>query len=145
DLQLLTLANSRDRFTPTSQPTGEFVVGRWFEGDSALGRPDFLEDVIAVTASLQPIVDRLVHRGSGADAAEQAPSPEDDPLADLIEEFKRAKPYPTEADEAHQADRRSMAELLAPDEIEIMGIDELRGIYNSNRYGNPGPQSVLNT
>lgn len=143
--QLMAVEKYGDRLTPTSEPTGEFVVGRWFDGGSALGRPEFVDDVIAVTASLQPVVDRLVHRGAGAGAAEPAPSPEDDPLAHLIEEFKHAKPYPTEADEAHQADRRRMADLLAPDEIEIMGIDELRGIYNSNRYGNPGPQSVLNT
>lgn len=145
DLQLFSVESSSDRFKPTSEPTGEFVVGRWFEGDSALGRPSFVQDVIGVTASLQPIVDRLVHRGAGASLSEPGPSSDEDPLADLIDEFKRSKPYPTEADEAHKADRRRMAELLASDEIEIMGIEELRGIYNSSRYGNPGPQSILNT
>ncbi len=38
-----------------------------------------------------------------------------------------------------------MAALLAPEELPVLDLGELRSMINTKRYGSPGPQSILNT
>lgn len=59
--------------------------------------------------------------------------------------FRAERPYPTARDEASIAERARWAGLLAEGEVALLDSPELRGIINTGRYGNPGPQSVLNT
>lgn len=38
-----------------------------------------------------------------------------------------------------------MAALLAPEELPVLDLGELRSMINTKGYGSPGPQSILNT
>lgn len=117
--------------------TGEFVYGRWFDRSEIAGL-DVRKAVVEVAMELRPLVDKLVALAVG-----QTPS-EDDPLRGPVEEFRRTR-YPSPADEQHHADRELFASLLAAENLPLVDIVELRRIWNTGRYGTPGPQSVLNT
>lgn len=130
------------RIDPKPDPAwqGEFLLG--WQLSSAFSSPESLADeIVGRAAELQPALDRLVALFGGliSDGAQ----PPDDPLKPLVKEFIAERPYPSPRDEANRADREAMAAVLAPDEIRIMDIQELKRIYGSNRYGSPGPQSVL--
>lgn len=124
------------------RPTGEFFVGRWFPKEDALDRTDFADDVLTATAELKPAMDELARLAGGPTTSGQTRV--DDPLTDLVAEFRVKRGYPGDKDSFHIAERKSMAKVLSADELEVMDLSELRSIYNSNRYGGPGPQSVLN-
>jgi 5-methylcytosine-specific restriction protein B len=122
---------------------GEFLLGRWYPGSTALDRMDFRDDVIKTAAELQPAIDRLIQLATGTPLAE--PGDRDEELAALVKRFMTERHYPTEKDDWHRAERETMADLLVADQLPTGDIAELRSIWNSNRYGGPGPQSVLNT
>jgi 5-methylcytosine-specific restriction protein B len=118
---------------------GEFVYARWFEADR-LAELDVQTETTAVAASVRPLLDKLVQAASG-----EEPPPPDDPLAPVVQWFRESREYPRPADEQHKADRERFASLLASDSIGLADPAELRRIWNTGQYGNPGPQSVLNT
>jgi len=121
---------------------GAFFLCRWFPGEKALDRIDFRDDVLAAASELQPAFDELSRLIRGATEAE---SPRDDHgLAARVAEFRAARGYPNAKDDFHNAERKAMAELLRPEELAVIDLGDFRAIYNGNRYGSPGPQSVLN-
>ncbi len=120
---------------------GEFVYGRWFDRDE-LADLDLPEAVTSVSAQLRPLFDELLAKALGESATSSAD--EDDPLAPLVAEFRSERKYPTPADEEHRADRRRFAELLAPDAVALADVADLRRIWNTGRYGSPGPMPELN-
>lgn len=94
--------------------------------------------VTSAAVALQPVLDELVHLSTG-----EEPPADDDPLLPFVEEFRR-QGYPTPADEEHKADRARFAAMLAPDAIGLADPAELRQIWNTRRYGSPGPQANFN-
>lgn len=116
---------------------GEFAYSRWF-GPDELGSLDVRQIVEATAAQLQPIFDKLLALAVG-----ERPAP-DDPLRPFVDEFLATR-YPSPADDQHHADRDRFAGLLAADNLPLADIAELRQIWNTSRYGGPGPQSILNT
>lgn len=120
---------------------GEFVYGRWF-GSDELADMDLRGVVVEVTAQLRPLYEELlaVALGVGTDLAD-----DDDLLEPLVAAFRAERNYPTPADEEDQADRRRFAALLAKDNIGLADIGDLRRIWTTGRYGNPGAQSLLST
>ena len=127
---------------------GEFVYGQWFDRDE-FDRIDLAATVVAVTELLKPLFDELL--------ALAAPDPvpgERDPLEPYVEQFRAqwVYPNPTESDEAHEAARRALAEMLSPDSISQIKIEDLRKIWNRGAfgipgyaYGSPGVMPQLNT
>ncbi|MEO1061336.1 MAG: DUF4357 domain-containing protein [Actinomycetota bacterium] len=120
---------------------GEFVYGRWHDREE-LADLDLAEAVTTVSARLRPLFDQLLTLALGEAAT--APLDEDDPIEPLVTEFRAERNYPTPAIEEDQADRRRFAELLAPDAIALADIADLRRIWNTGRYGSPGPMPELN-
>ncbi|MEZ5204395.1 MAG: AAA family ATPase [Acidimicrobiales bacterium] len=134
-----------------ANPQYEFLVGRFYPGDSALDRMDLGEEVLGITADLQPLVDELL-------AAAKASSGSDEPLVAtgdqsttgsselgaLVEEFKRVRGYPIPKDDQSKAQRAQWAERLTADELQIADLAVIRQVINSGKYGGPGPQAVLN-
>lgn len=117
---------------------GESTYARWYE-PGELGELDLRAECKAVAAAVQPLLDQLVQMATG-----EAPPDDTDPLGVLVEEF-RARGYPTPADDEHHADRERFAAVLAADAIALADPAELRRIWNTRRYGGPGPMSGLNT
>lgn len=137
-------ASDKSRLTPveTVETSGNYLVGKWYPGDTAIDREDFGQDVIAVAADVQPIVDKLLVGDPGAGAVTPQKS-DSDPLATLVKEFIDERGYPSAKDVQHRADREEMAKALTADELPLIELSTLRGIYASHRYGYPGHQANL--
>ncbi|HEY0951219.1 McrB family protein [Nocardioides sp.] len=129
-----------DRLQPVADyENGEVFVGRWWPGTEALGRSDLAGEMRAAAADLAPVLRAFA--GSG----EEPTASLSDELAALAAEFKRSRPYPTDRDELNRKQREEMASALSPDGLEVLDTDMFRKLINGKRYGNPGPQSVLNS
>lgn len=120
--------------------SGEFTYARWFAPEE-LASLDVSREMTAVAAATQPVLDQLVARATG----KHGPDDASDELEPLVEQFRAQRGYPTLADAEHQADRERFAALLEPGNLALVDPAELRQIWNTRRYGSPGPQSVLNT
>lgn len=136
------------RLHPEEDGTGrECLIGWWFPGDEALDQEDFGERVIEATSELQPLLDALLggaqHTASSTEHT-KAPPEESDALLGLKAEFIAERGYPTDKDVHQRADREQLAEALAPEELLVGDLSELRSIINTGRYGRPGPMSSLN-
>lgn len=118
--------------------SGQFVYARRYEPD-ALADLDVKGEVTGAAVALQPLLDELVAAAGGV----VVESTDDDPLAEAVAQFRER--YPTPADEDHRAAREQFAQLIANDSIALADPAELRRIWNTQRYGGPGPQSILNT
>ena len=153
DVHLYRVTTGSDRVErpPVSTPVGSWVFGRWFPGSDALDRQSFADDIVRLSAELQPAMDVVCAYASDDDLApddrgpDDASGPEaDGRLAALVERFRAETGYPTRADEAQVAARAAMAASLTPEQLEIGDVAGLRRVFSSSRYGSPGPQSVLN-
>ena len=122
---------------------GRFLAARWFSFGEALDDPEFGEAVVSCAAALQPAVDELLLLGKAM------PSPRfddaDNPLAVQVRRFLEVRGYPTEKDDFHRQGREAMAETLSVENLPVFDLPAFRRIYNGKVYGNPGPQSALNT
>lgn len=136
---------SGDRLHPVgpTYPGGELFFGRWLEKEAALDRLAFADDVVEIAKTLKPVLDRFVI-AHGGKAMPPVILTSDDDLAPLVEEFRAQRPYPTEKDDWHKAQRPVLARTLSPDALATFDVRGFRLIANSNRYGRPGPQSRLN-
>jgi 5-methylcytosine-specific restriction protein B len=122
-----------------------YAIGRQYPGDQVLADPTFADEVLAVASDLRPLFDAVVRATGGPPSAvEGAAKAGTDPLQALIDEFRVARSYPTEKDQAQRADREELAAAFAVDELPIIDMAVFRAVVNTGRYGAPGPQSNLN-
>lgn len=127
---------------PDDEGQGEFLLG-WRLETADSSADQITSEIVRRAAELQPALDRLVGLIGGRPRTDTQPGT--DPLKPLVEQFIAERSYPSARDDSNRADREEMAAVLAADEVRIMDIDELKRIYGSNRYGSPGPMSVLHT
>lgn len=128
---------------PVGLPGGNFVIGRWFSDEEALGQPAFAEEVVKLASQLQPLLDRLAQL-SDTPAPPGGSRSTDDAMAPLVKEFVRETGYPSDRDVLQLSERQAMAALLARDELLVADIADVRRIWNTNAYGRPGQQARLN-
>jgi 5-methylcytosine-specific restriction protein B len=129
-----------DTSTDTA-PTTEGLFG-WHYPEVISDADELQREIIKRAAMLQPVLDKLVALSGGVTTLRS--QPEGDPLRELVQQFIAERSYPTAQDEGHKADRAVMAETLAPGEVQVMDIADLRRVYSTGRYASPGPQAVLN-
>lgn len=120
---------------------GEFLYGKWFDR-SVISEIDLPALLIRTAVDLQPLLDRLCAAASGGEVEDFVTV--NDPLASTVEEFLAATGYPEAADDGHRSDRELFARQLQPETLATIDPAQLRRMYNSGRYGSPGPQSILN-
>jgi 5-methylcytosine-specific restriction protein B len=124
-----------DRIEPTgtTDPGGQFLVGRLYPGESSLGDPAFAEEIERVAAALQPVLDRVTQLSGGTGK-----------LAELAARFVAERPYPAPIDTKNIEDRANLATALTPESLNEFDLDAFRQILTTQRYGGPGPMSILN-
>lgn len=114
--------------------SGEFVYGRWFDREEFVDL-DLPTTVVEVATQLRPLFEELVTLALGDDSAQ------DDPLGELVDQFRAKTNYPTQDDENHKEAREAFAKLLAQDPIPV---GDLSRLWNTGDYGRPGPMSRFN-
>ncbi len=143
DLEFLRVRDDiGNRIEPAGADPGgaQFLIGRWFPGAQALDNPGLADEIVRISADLQPAMDRIMRFVRG-----EPEQPGDDPLLLLVNEFRRTRPYPNDRDEANAADRERFAEGLSRDGLRAFDVDAFRQIINTGRYGGPGAMSILNS
>jgi len=118
---------------------GYMFYARWFDREQ-LADLDVAGELEGIATASQALLDELA-------ASEGVIKPEqvDDELAAVVARFREERGYPLASDEEQVAARANFAEALTPDALGVIDPDVIRQIINTSRYGNPGPQSVLNT
>ncbi|HMT24882.1 MAG TPA: AAA family ATPase [Microthrixaceae bacterium] len=128
---------------PDPDATGEYLLGRWYPEDTAIGSADFGDEIVALSAVLQPAFDRLLQLAGGVTR------PPDDGFPSWLkvrfDEFVAETGYPDDRSDRMRAERQKMAALLQHDALRLQDVASIRRMFSSNAYGSPGPQSVLNT
>jgi 5-methylcytosine-specific restriction protein B len=122
---------------------GEYLLGRWFPADSAIGRVDFLNEIVAVAEATQAALDHVVRLGAGGPGPDTGPPPAGW-LKARFEQFVAEQGYPDRVAVKMISSREQMAVLLRPDALPVQDLATIRRIYSSGAYGSPGPQAGLN-
>jgi 5-methylcytosine-specific restriction protein B len=118
---------------------GYYFYAKWFDRD-ALSDLDIPAELERIATASQALLDDLA-AGEGV----IRPDDDDDPLAPLVARFRDEREYPVASDEEQIAARGTFAEALGSEALGVLDPDLLRQVINTGRYGNPGPQSILNT
>jgi len=149
--RIMTVASGNRRLHPEEDGSGhECLIGWWFPGNTVLDRPELAPQIIEMTSDLQPVVDALLisaEQGKSTDGKTDPPAPTPPPTDELLAlkaAFLAERRYPTDQDDHQRADRERLAEALAPGELLVSDLSELRSLINTGRYGRPGPMAGLN-
>ena len=128
---------------------GFALFGREVGIEAATSMESLREAVLETARMLKPAFDAVQALGAGQQPAEdkialpeRALGPGD--LQVLAENFRKERPYPTPSDDQQQTERAAWAERLRSTNLPTLDYQILRRLYNSNVYGSPGPQSILN-
>lgn len=127
------------------------LLGRSFTV-AELANPARLQSALADLATeLRPLFQQLwnedtpIEPGPTVGAVGATVEQLDPDVSALAKTFVDEVGYPTDEDKADLAQRARWAANLAPGRLASLSVDELRRLYNGGAYGNPGPQSILNT
>jgi 5-methylcytosine-specific restriction protein B len=132
---------SGDRLVPVdADPGGNTFVGKWWPWSEVPGSADMRATILGEVSRLKPLIARIADQGSPTPVTTSA----GEDLAAALARFKAERPYPNDKDEWHAEQRQQFAEALSPENLAVFDLDQFRLLVNGKRYGNPGPQSVLN-
>lgn len=130
--------------SPDQSDSGEYLLGRWFPEDSAIGRADLIEDIVRVAAASQSALDRVVQLAGGVPRLTEPIGPVPEWLKERFDQFVAERGYPDERSLKMNSERETMAALLRPGVLQSQDLPAIRRIFSSGAYGSPGPQSHLN-
>ena len=134
-----------DRLAPTeTYDGGEVFAGKWWRWEEVPQGLALKDEALAVVDQLTPALSALARTTDEESAPSEAHTVSSDIRA-AVEAFKSQRPYPNDKDEWHQEQRALFAEALSPENLSVFDLDLFRKFINGKRYGNPGPQSVLNS
>jgi 5-methylcytosine-specific restriction protein B len=131
-----------DRLIPLDDgPSGELFAGTWWEWDGLPPGIELASEVLRNAEALKPVLQVMSEETSTGDQATPANS---DELKAALSRFKQERPYPNEKDQWNKEERVQFADDLSAENLSVFDLDRFRLLVNAKRYGNPGPQSVLN-
>jgi len=134
---------SGDRLAPVgSYVGGEVFAGVWWEWSGVPDGMALKDELLAHVDRLAPVI-RAVMGGQGAGIVDGAAPPSGD-LQAALAQFKAERPYPNDKDEWHEEQRSAFADALSADSLAVFDLELFRKLINGRRYGNPGPQAMLN-
>ena len=131
-----------DRLVPAAaHPGGEVFAGVWWPWSTAPAEMAQKDELLKHAERLAPLLSTIARRDEP-----KAPTrtPAGDNLLAALARFKAERPYPNEKDEWHGEQRQQFAEALSAENLTVFDLDQFRLLVAGRRYGNPGPQSVLN-
>ena len=138
---------SGDRLVPRpAYAGGEVFAGRWWTWEELPTGAELKDQVLTHAEALAPLV-RAASSVPGRERTEDGPAtgvPSED-LQQALARFRAERPYPNDKDEWHEEQRAIFAEMLSAENLSIFDLDLFRLLVNGKRYGNPGPQAMLNT
>lgn len=137
---------SGDRLVPVeSYPGGEVFAGRWWKWPAVPKDAKLSEEILEHVRELTAAVDALSPSAGTQTSAGGSVPAADDPLRTAVERFKSERPYPNDKDEWQEEQRVAFAEAFSAENLAVFDLDKFRLLINGKRYGNPGPQAVLNS
>lgn len=137
---------SGDRLEATeSYPGGEVFAGRWWQWSEVSQDAGFRDQILEHLNELKPAVAALAPGDEETTTLDGPTASLDDLLRTAVERFKAERPYPNDKDEWQEEQRAAFAEALTAENLAVFDLDTFRLLINGKRYGNPGPQSVLNS
>lgn len=131
-----------------SQPA-YVLFGQEVSIQAATSMTSLRASVVDAATALKPLFEAINSLGGGPAESEGAPAgqaetPSLSSLQARAEQFLRERPYPTPSDRDQKSERMVWAERLRSDNLPTLDYETLRRLYNSNVYGGPGPQAILN-
>jgi 5-methylcytosine-specific restriction protein B len=127
---------------------GFALFGKEIGLETAVNMSSLREAVVETASVLKPAFEAIQALGAGpeppAGPAGPEPTLSGDHLRVLADKFRADRPYPTASDEHQEAERVMWAERLRSESLPALDKETFRRLYNSNVYGGPGPQSILN-
>lgn len=133
---------SGDRLVPVGTYSGgEVFAGAWWEWSDVPGGLALKDEVLAHVEHLAPVIRVVVGRG-GVDVGAAGPPSGD--LQAALAQFKAERPYPNDKDPWQEEQRVAFAEALSDENLVVFDSDRFHDLIYGKRYGNPGPQAVLN-
>lgn len=105
--------------------------------------------VTEVATALRPAFEAVEALGIGQERAGGGSATSEEVLSEgslelLAKRFRTERPYPAPSDEHQKTERAKWAERLRSENLPALDYETFRRLYNSNTYGGPGPQSILN-
>ena len=125
------------------------VLGRRFSIGEFESHADVIGRLVDMANTLRPAFERVWEFETADVKATVRPSQPvgggDGSLHSLVDQFVSELGYPDESDLRAQRAQSEWEKMLSPASLAAVPLSELRRIYNGSTYGNPGPQSILNT
>jgi 5-methylcytosine-specific restriction protein B len=132
-----------------SELPGSAILGRRFSIDDFQTHADVLGHLTTMAQTLLPAFEQVWESETAEDVpakrAKQTVESGDGSLRSLVDQFVQDLGYPDESDVRAKRAQLEWERLLSPGSLASVPLSELRRIYNGSTYGNPGPQSILNT
>jgi 5-methylcytosine-specific restriction enzyme B len=132
-----------------SELPGSAILGRRFSIDQFQTHAEAIGHLKATAETLLPAF-QMVWESEAKEEdpparAKQSVHSGDGSIRSLVDQFVEDLGYPDESDVRAKRTQLEWERLLGPGSLASVPLSELRRIYNGSTYGNPGPQSILNT
>lgn len=132
-----------DRLVPLDDgPTGELFAGKWWKWDELPPGSELAAEILRHAEALTPVLRAIADETSPEDGA-MRPAASDE-LKAALSRFKQERPYPNEKDQWNKEEGAQFADDLSAENLSVFDLDRFRLLVNAKRYGNPGPQAILN-
>ena len=128
-----------------SYPGGEVFAGQWWKWSEVPAGVGIRDQILDSITAMKPALDALAPGDGKQATANVGATPSSDQLWTAVERFKAERPYPNDKDEWQEEQRATFAEALTAENLAVFDQDMFRLLINGKRYGNPGPQAVLNS
>ena len=132
-----------------SELPGSAILGRRFSIDQFQTHADAIGHLRTMAETLLPAFEKVWESEAKEEdpplRTKQSVDSGDGSIRSLVDQFVEDLGYPDESDVRAKRTQLEWERLLSPGSLASVPLSELRRIYNGSTYGNPGPQSILNT
>ncbi|MEQ1698714.1 MAG: AAA family ATPase [Ilumatobacteraceae bacterium] len=125
------------------------ILGKRFSIDDFTTHAEVIQHVTAVARTLLPAFEKVWAAETSQDEVPTRVRPAtesgDGSLRSLAEQFRATLDPSDDTDVKAKRAQVEWERILSPGNLAAVPLSELRRIYSGSTYGNPGPQSILNT
>lgn len=125
------------------------ILGKRFSIDDFTTHAEVIQRLTAVAHTLLPAFEKVWEAETSQDEAptraKQSTVSGDGSLRSLAEQFRASLDPSDDSDVKAKRAQVEWERILSPGNLAAVPVSELRRIYSGSTYGNPGPQSILNS